>query len=269
MTEEEIKQKAIENVRNRFSICKNRNDDFVLDNFGSEVEALVQFAQFQLTEKDKQIEMLEQGYVWHDYDAGEDCYEDTHEGRWVKRDEVYQLEQANKQIEELQEENNELKTKIGLSVDCDKAQKNGDLCLGYGGDEDEPCEQCKNCIKCETGYYQLGETEKDKQIEELEKEKVAREIIVRELLKKNDELEVANKKISNECHKLVDTLEKKQNENVDLIGKIAFTENALNNAKAQIEKMKMCENCDHYDKELGCQLVLKKCVCMQYWKLKE
>ena len=24
--------------------------------------------------------------VWHDYDAGEDCYEDSHEGRWVKRE---------------------------------------------------------------------------------------------------------------------------------------------------------------------------------------
>ncbi len=24
--------------------------------------------------------------VWHDYDAGEDSYEDLHEGRWVKRD---------------------------------------------------------------------------------------------------------------------------------------------------------------------------------------
>lgn len=24
--------------------------------------------------------------VWHDYDAGEDCYEDTHEGKWVKRE---------------------------------------------------------------------------------------------------------------------------------------------------------------------------------------
>lgn len=23
--------------------------------------------------------------VWHDYDAGEDCYEDNHEGKWVKR----------------------------------------------------------------------------------------------------------------------------------------------------------------------------------------
>ena len=64
-----------------------------------------------------------------------------------------------KENKELQEENNELKNKIYLSVDCDKAEKHGDLCLGYGGDEDEPCEQCKNCIKCETGYYQLGETE--------------------------------------------------------------------------------------------------------------
>lgn len=45
----------------------------------------------------------------------------------------------------------------------ENAQKNGDLYLGYGGDEDEPCERCKNCIKCECGYYQLGETEKDDQ----------------------------------------------------------------------------------------------------------
>lgn len=24
--------------------------------------------------------------VWHDYDAGEDCYEDSHEGRWIRRE---------------------------------------------------------------------------------------------------------------------------------------------------------------------------------------
>ena len=30
--------------------------------------------------------------------------------------------------------------------------------------KDEPCERCKNCIKCEGGYYQLGETEKDEQL---------------------------------------------------------------------------------------------------------
>lgn len=45
--------------------------------------------------------MLEQGYVWHDYDAGEDCYEDSHEGKWVKRDEVYQLTKAKKIIKTL------------------------------------------------------------------------------------------------------------------------------------------------------------------------
>lgn len=53
---------------------------------------------------------------------------------------------------------------VGSSIDCEKAQKNGELCLGYSGDEDEPCERCKNCIKCEGGYYQLGETEKDEQL---------------------------------------------------------------------------------------------------------
>lgn len=50
-------------------------------------------------------------------------------------------------------------------VDCDRAEKNGNLCLGYGYEEiDEPCEQCQNCIKCESGTYQLGETEKDDQL---------------------------------------------------------------------------------------------------------
>ena len=54
-------------------------------------------------------------------------------------------------------------------VDCDRAEKHGSLCLGYGWEEiDEPCEQCKNCIKCEGGYYQLGETEKDDRIEKLQ-----------------------------------------------------------------------------------------------------
>ena len=50
-------------------------------------------------------------------------------------------------------------------VDCDRAEKHGNLCLGYGYEEiDEPCEQCQNCLKCESGTYQLGETEKDDQL---------------------------------------------------------------------------------------------------------
>lgn len=73
-------------------------------------------------------------------------------------------EPREKRIAELEKENAELKTEVGSSIDCEKAQKNGELCLGYSGDEDEPCERCKNCIKCEGGYYQLGETEKDEQL---------------------------------------------------------------------------------------------------------
>ena len=77
---------------------------------------------------------------------------------------VVGLEYNNKQITELEKRNVELKLRICMSVECSEAQKNGELCLGYGGDEDEPCERCKNCIKCEGGYYQLGETEKDEQL---------------------------------------------------------------------------------------------------------
>ena len=56
-------------------------------------------------------------------------------------------------------------------VDCDRAEKHGDLCLGYGYEEiDEPCEICKNCIKCEGGSYQLGETEKDDKIQKLQEQ---------------------------------------------------------------------------------------------------
>ena len=78
---------------------------------------------------------------------------------------VREKEQRGLEIQEdLLRENEKLKAEVGSSIDCEKAQKNGELCLGYSGDEDEPCERCKNCIKCEGGYYQLGETEKDEQL---------------------------------------------------------------------------------------------------------
>jgi hypothetical protein len=76
----------------------------------------------------------------------------------------FAMAMSEKVEKQLREENAELKVKVGLSIDCEKAQKDGELCLGYGGDEDEPCEHCKNCIKCECGYYQLGETDKDEQL---------------------------------------------------------------------------------------------------------
>jgi len=108
------------------------------------------------------------------YDGYMDCYtEFEKENAELKADNdarKFAMAMSEKVEKQLREENAELKVKIGLSIDCEKAQKDGELCLGYGGDEDEPCERCKNCIKCECGYYQLGETEKD---EQLTKAKVA------------------------------------------------------------------------------------------------
>ena len=45
-----------------------------------------------------------------------------------------------------------------------------------------------------------------------------------------------------ELYHKIEMLEK---QNVELIGKVAFLENDLNNAKAQIEKMRNCQNCCH------------------------
>lgn len=99
----------------------------------------------------------------------------------------FAMAMSEKVEKQLREENSELKAKVGLSIDCEKAQKNGELCLGYGGDEDEPCEQCKNCIKCECGYYQLGETEKDKQLTKA-KEIIRQIVIVSNLKTEKEEM---------------------------------------------------------------------------------
>lgn len=42
---------------------------------------------------------------------------------------------------------------------CSEANKFNNLCEGFQVSEidDEPCEQCKNCIKCVDGYFQNGE----------------------------------------------------------------------------------------------------------------
>lgn len=42
----------------------------------------------RIVELKKENEMLRQGYVWQDYDPGEGCYDDTHKGKWVKRENV-------------------------------------------------------------------------------------------------------------------------------------------------------------------------------------
>ena len=37
-----------------------------------------------------------------------------------------------------------------MILNCNKAEKSGNLCYGFGNDI------CKNCIKCINGYYQEG-----------------------------------------------------------------------------------------------------------------
>ena len=103
-------------------------------------------------------------------------------------------------------------------VDCDRAKKQGNLCLGYGWEEiDEPCEQCKNCIKCEGGYYQLAETTK-------------------ELTDENNKLLDV---INNQDVKIAD-LEK---ENKNLEGCLFAEQEHTLMSEKQIEKMKCCQNC--------------------------
>ena len=75
--------------------------------------------------------------------------------------------------------------------------------------------------------------------------------------KRIEELEVTNKKISNECHKLVDSLEKKQKEIAEL--------------EAQIEKMKCCANCEYtppFDKH--CDNCIRGSIKFRYmnWQLR-
>lgn len=122
------------------------------------------------TQATKRIEELENENAL--FKGRNEGFEKQIMGLLIKYEEFYKrfpdLKSAMDKAEEVLKENAELKAKVGLSIDCEKAQKNGELCLGYGGDEDEPCEQCKNCIKCETGYYQLGETKKDEELNKLQ-----------------------------------------------------------------------------------------------------
>ena len=68
-----------------------------------------------------------------------------------------------------------------------------------------------------------------------------------------------------------DKVKELEEENVELIGKVAFLENDLNNAKAQIEKMKCCSNCKWSDSES--KLVHPPCKDCNWdfdkWEIKE
>ena len=88
--------------------------------------------------------------------------------------------------------------------------------------------------------YLAGAEPREKRIAELEKEnaelKESGSVICDRLSERIDEIvELKNENIG--LKKQIAELEK---ENAELIGKVAFLENDLNNAKAQIEEMKCC-----------------------------
>ena len=58
-------------------------------------------------------------------------------------------------------------------------------------------------------------------------------------------------------------------QNVELIGKVAFLENDLNNVKAQIDKMKRCNNCLYEDYDSWKGKLYNGCHKYSHWKLKE
>lgn len=71
MTDEEL---AKEFVKGEHYVCR-------WDMEQSDLEEIATEAFIAGLKAGSQLDM-----VWHDYDAGEDSYEDSHEGRWVKRE---------------------------------------------------------------------------------------------------------------------------------------------------------------------------------------
>ena len=85
------------------------------------------------------------------------------------------------------------------------------------------------------------------------------------------EKENAELKEDNDARKFAMAMSEKvekqlREENAELIGKVAFLENDLNNAKAQIEKKKSCVNC-RYCIDEKCPWQPKGCG-MKHWELR-
>lgn len=107
MNKEELKKEAFEYAYNKTQKLHSSSErDFVYRIY-LEITEPREERIAKLEEENRELrekcEKLEQGYVWHDYDAGEDCYEDSHEGRWVKRDEICKFDKAKEIIKDQKE----------------------------------------------------------------------------------------------------------------------------------------------------------------------
>lgn len=98
---------------------------------------------------------------------------------------------------------------------------------------------CKNCSENKGGYICQKEYEDKCLAQKIQ--------YIKELQEENAELE---------------------EKNIELLGKLAFTENALNNAKAQIEHMENCKNCANYMISGKCPAFFRTGLCKN-WEIKE
>ena len=63
--------------------CADENEHKVTPTFNVVVSSVCRSAVERITELEDLLEKVKQGKIkWVDYNAGEDCYEDTHEGHW-------------------------------------------------------------------------------------------------------------------------------------------------------------------------------------------
>ena len=63
--------------------CAKENEHKVTPTFNVVVSSVCRSAVERITELEDLLEKVKQGKIkWVDYDAGEDCYEDEHEGHW-------------------------------------------------------------------------------------------------------------------------------------------------------------------------------------------
>ncbi len=71
----------------RAEIKKRENEQY--STFQTNVRGMCQDVLDKLEEQEALIKNMREdakriGYTWHEYDAGEDCWEDTHKGKWIK-----------------------------------------------------------------------------------------------------------------------------------------------------------------------------------------
>lgn len=73
----------------RDEIKKHENEQY--STFQTNIRQMCEDVLTKLEEQEALINVMKEaaadmGLEWHDYDAGEDAWEDTHKGKWIKKE---------------------------------------------------------------------------------------------------------------------------------------------------------------------------------------